>query len=159
MHPFLLTQVFPATGFPHIVLFYCFYFLFQVLNSFIHFLRLFSCIFLYIFKGFISFLFKGLYISDCIFLKFSKGFLSFLFKSINYLYKDVLKVTFLCFGWVRIARACCRDSFALKVPYCPGSCCLCSLDIPGVGGIRKAALIWMFPMQQALGGQPSTRCS
>jgi hypothetical protein len=36
---------------------------FHVSNSFIHFLHLFGCVFLYFFKGFIHLLIKGLFIS------------------------------------------------------------------------------------------------
>ena len=54
--------------FPQFVSFFnCFYFCFQVLHSFIYFLYLFNCIFLYVFKGFICFLFKDLYLFDCIY--------------------------------------------------------------------------------------------
>jgi hypothetical protein len=67
------------------MLLYCFYFHFQVLNSFIRFLHLFVCIFLDFFKEFINFLFKGLY----------------------YLYKIAFVIVFLCFSCVVIFRACC----------------------------------------------------
>jgi hypothetical protein len=52
---------------------YFFYFHFQVLTSSIYFLYLFNCIFLFFFKGFITFLFNGLCLFDCTFLYFFKG--------------------------------------------------------------------------------------
>ena len=65
---------------------YCFYFHFQVLNSFIHFLHLFDCIFLYSFKGFIHFPLKGHY----------------------HLHEIRFQAISLCFNCVRICRACCN---------------------------------------------------
>jgi hypothetical protein len=61
---------------------------------FFHFLHLFSCIFLYFFKRFISIPFTELYVVNCIFQCFLKGFNCLLFKGPSHLYKIGFNVTF-----------------------------------------------------------------
>ena len=57
-----------------------------------------NCIFLYIFKWFICFLFKYLFLFGCIFLDFLNGFIHFLFDRLYHLHKISFKLIFLCFG-------------------------------------------------------------
>jgi hypothetical protein len=50
---------------------------------------------------------------DCIFLYFFKGFIHFIFKGFYYLYKIGFKVIFVSFSCVRISRAYCRQEAVL----------------------------------------------
>jgi hypothetical protein len=53
----------------------------------------------------ICFLFKDFYLCDFIFPYFLKGFICFLFKGLYHAYKIGFKVLFFCFGCVRISKA------------------------------------------------------
>jgi hypothetical protein len=83
---------FSISSFPCLCCLYCFYFHFQDLHSFIYFLHLFNCIFLYIFEKFVS----SLNTSTCltVFSYFFKGFINLLLKGLYYLYKIGFKVLF-----------------------------------------------------------------
>jgi hypothetical protein len=102
--PVLFPRFFHLQDFLSLCFLYCFNFHFQVLHGFMYFLHLFNCIFLYVFKGSICFLFKILYLFDCIFLYLFinkiKDFINFLFKGLYNLYKVRFKVIFLCFHCV-----------------------------------------------------------
>jgi hypothetical protein len=87
---------FPSPSFPQLEYSLLLLFLLSGLHSFIYFLHLFNCIFLYFFKGFICFFFKDFYLFDCIFLYFFKGFIHYLFKGLYDLYKTGFKTIFFC---------------------------------------------------------------
>ena len=87
---------FPSPGFSQFV---CVFLIastsiFRSWTFFFHFLHLFSCIFLYFFKRFISIPFTELYVVNCIFQCFLKGFNCLLFKGPSHLYKIGFNVTF-----------------------------------------------------------------
>ena len=87
-------------------------------------LQLFNCIFLYLFKGFICFLFKDLYLFSCISLR------DLLISSLKALI-IIIRVVLRSFSYASPAFGCPGHaivgySWALVVPYCPGSFCRCS---------------------------------
>jgi hypothetical protein len=100
--------LFPRFYFLSLCFLYCFYFYFWVLYSFVYFLHLFNCIFLYVFKGCICFLFKDLYLCCYIFQSLRDLFISSLQTSIiflRFLRLDIRSFSFASVYW--ISRTCC----------------------------------------------------